>query len=454
MENDTKAIADFLRINRDGIESIRHADLGGECVIEVTLARREGTPCPSCGSLRTVSKGMSSKKMRHCLFLSRKTTMVLRKRRLKCRDCGKAFTPRDQFGGTRARMTREAERKAVEMLSEYNATFTSVGRALGISATAAIDAFDRLVNPRRRPLPEILSIDECYGDGQFAEPYALILMDWSAKKIVDVVEGRDKTRFSSYLFNETTPEERSRVRCVVIDMWEPYRDIAASYFADAKVVVDSFHVMENLCRAVSRIRCRAQQRYGPGTYEYHYLKEAARLIFKNDLDPFAPKLKDRYTGRWLNGWDLVQEAKRCDPELAAAHDYYQAYRVLNSKRAGSLAEAKASLDGFRTDARVAGIPEMFAFMQTLTNWRDEIAESLVAYVGNRRVSNGPMEGQNSQFAKLMAVSNGVANFQRFRARLMLCYNKDCAFTPKAKSALPRKRVGRKRGKYTKKGRKP
>ena len=100
------------------------------------------------------------------------------------------------------------------------------------------------------------------------------------------------------------------------------------------------------------------------------------------------------------------------------------------------------------------MPEMLAFMNTLTNWRDEIAESLVAYVGDGRISNGPMEGQNSQFSKLMTVSDGIANFQRFRARLMLCYNKDCAFTPRKKGAKSRRVPGRKRGKYKKRGRKP
>lgn len=454
MDNDSKAVADFLRIDRDSIESIRHAELGGGTAIEVTLKRESGVPCPECGSLRTVSKGICSRTLGHCLFLSRKTLLTVRKRRLECRDCGRAFTPSDQFSSKRARVTHEVEAKAIEMLSSYNATFTSVAKALGISDTAVADVFDRLVNPRRKRLPEILSIDECYGDGQFSEPYALIMMDWRERKIVDVVEGRDKRRLSSYLFNETTPEERAGVRYVVIDMWDPYRDIAASYFPNAKVVADSFHVMENLCRALSKIRCRAQARWGAGTFEYHYLKESAKLLFRDGLDPFAEKRRDPLTKRWLNDWDIVQEARKTDAELAAAHDYYVRYRLFNSKRCGSVADAKKRIDDFRTDARMAGIPEMLAFMNTLTNWRDEIAESLVAYVGDRRISNGPMEGQNSQFSKLMVVSNGVANFQRFRARLMLCYNKDCAFTPKRKESPSRRVPGRKRGKYKKRGRKP
>jgi len=60
-----------------------------------------------------------------------------------------------------------------------------------------------------------------------------------------------------------------------------------------------------------------------------------------------------------------------------------------------------------------------------------------------------VEGLNSQYKKLMRVSNGLGNFSRFRARLMLCSTKDFAFSPPKKGTSPRKRVGKKRGKYEK-----
>ena len=74
---------------------------------------------------------------------------------------------------------------------------------------------------------------------------------------------------------------------------------------------------------------------------------------------------------------------------------------------------------------------------------------MVAYEGGRRVSSGPIEGENSQFSKIMVVSNGVSDFERFRARLMLCYNKDCAYSLPTKGSAPRKKKGKKRGKYMK-----
>lgn len=449
MNNNSKQIADFLRIDRDLVENINYVYSDGVATIEVTLSARSHS-CPKCGSLNAISKGLRGKKMRHCLFMGRKTDIILLRRRLHCKDCGASFTPEDTFSPKFSKTTYETEAQAVEMLMEYNATYTSVGKALGISATSVISIFDRLVNPKRKKLPEILSIDECYGDGQFTEPYALILMDWREKTVVDVLEGRDKRTISSYLFNQTTEEERSGVAFVVGDMWEPYRDLAKRYFVKAKYVVDSFHVMENLCRALSRVRCRAQGRYGTDSLEYHFLKSSAKLLFRDDLDQLGKRHKDKKSGRWVNQWEIVREATKSDEDLAYAREYYLSYKLFNSAKAKSLESALDRIDRFRSDARAARIPELRAFMTTLSDWREEIGLSFVAYEGKRRISNGPMEGQNSQFSKLMRVANGVKNFSRFRARLMLCYNKDCAFSPLKKGAEPRKKVGKKRGKYRKK----
>src|SRR5574344_531301 len=74
-------------------------------------------------------------------------------------------------------------------------------------------------------------------------------------KIVDVLKGRDKLTISNYL-GAISQEERANVEYVSIDMWDPYRDLATRYFPNAKVCVDSFHVMENMSRALDYVRCR------------------------------------------------------------------------------------------------------------------------------------------------------------------------------------------------------
>ena len=59
-------------------------------------------------------------------------------------------------------------------------------------------------------------------------------------KVFDVVPGRSKTSFRSYL--RRLPG-RERVKVVVMDLSETYRRIVRKYFPNARIVADRFHVV-------------------------------------------------------------------------------------------------------------------------------------------------------------------------------------------------------------------
>ena len=84
----------------------------------------------------------------------------------------------------------------------------------------------------------------------------------------------------------------------------------------------------------------------------------------------------------------------------------------------------------------------------LINWKEYIINSF-NIVDGRRISNGPIEGFNSNFKKMMSVANGLYSFQRFRNRLMYCYNKPNCLSPVRE--VIKKRPRGKRGPYKKPG---
>ena len=446
MNNDTKTIAAFLGIDPGNVEKTVTVSTQEGAAVHIYMTP-QGRECPHCHSADSESKGRKARGLKHALFLTSPAHFLLHVRRYRCRGCGRTFYEPNPFAAKNAKVTLETERLVLEKLSDWNATFASVAKALHISDTAAIGIFDRRWNPARLRLPKALCIDECYGKGQFAKPYCLMLLDWSRRKLCDALEGRDVRTMRSYFF-EIPEAERLAVECVSIDMYEPYLGIAEAYFKNAEVVVDSFHVMENLCRALDRVRCRAMNGFPADSDEYHYLKKYHWALFSDDLDPAAKRKRDRVTKRWLNPWEAVQIMRRTSDDLAAAHSYYLSYKFFNSKPRPE-EEATERLDRLRSDPSVARIPEMASFMQTVTNWRPYIVNSFSVQIDGKRVSNGPVEGFNSQYKKLMRVSNGLSNFQRFRARLILCSRKEVCFTP-PKKGTKRKRVGKKRGHYKRK----
>ena len=446
MNNDSKAVAEFLGIDAAEVEETSSVSTPEGTVVHVLL-RPQGRECPHCRSENAEARGRVPKKLKHSLFISRKVLFVHFQRKYRCRECGRSFYEPNPFSARNAKVTVETERLVLEMLSDYNATYASVAKALHVSNTAVIDIFDRRYEPRRGRLPKVLCIDECYGMGQFKKPYCLMLLDWKRKRLIDVLEGRDLRIMRDYFF-EIPESERASVECVSIDMYEPYLQIAEGYFKNAVACVDSFHVMENLTRALDKVRCRVMNGWPTDSDEYHYLKKYHWALFRDDLDPNAKRKRDQVTKRWLNPYEAVRIIRGISPDLSLAHDYYLSYKLFNSKPR-TAEEATERLDELRKDPSVASIREMATFMETLTNWRHFIVNSFTFEADGRRISNGPIEGFNSQYKKLMRVSNGLKNFRRFRARLMLCSSKDFAFSPPKKGSLPRKRVGKKRGKYKK-----
>ncbi|MEG0683769.1 MAG: transposase, partial [Coprobacillus sp.] len=80
-------------------------------------------------------------------------------------------------------------------------------------------------------------------------------------------------------------------------------------------------------------------------------------------------------------------------------------------------------------------------------WRTEILNSFIL-IGQRRISNGPIESINGRIKILLKTSLKYKNFERLRSRIMYCINKDSLplLTNKKKT---NKELGEKRGNYKK-----
>jgi len=70
----------------------------------------------------------------------------------------------------------------------------------------------------------------------------------------------------------------------------------------------------------------------------------------------------------------------------------------------------------------SGISEFEDVAATLENWEEEILASFV-WIGNRRVTNGPIEGKNNYVKKILNNANGMQNFARARNRIMYSQNR-------------------------------
>lgn len=123
-------------------------------------------------------------------------------------------------------------------------------------------------------LPRVLCIDEFKGNsGKYK--YQVTLLDGETHKIIDIVECRHKHFLCDY-FKKFPKEQLDNVKCLVSDLWEPYKDIGMTYFRKAKIVADHFHWVRYACNTLDKIRIDVQSNLPKS--ERKYFKHSRGLL--------------------------------------------------------------------------------------------------------------------------------------------------------------------------------
>ncbi|WP_229676529.1 transposase, partial [Streptococcus himalayensis] len=61
---------------------------------------------------------------------------------------------------------------------------------------------------------------------------------------------------------------RNRVKFITMDMFSPYYALAKKLFPYAKIVLDRFHIVQHLSRAMNRVRTQIMNAFDRKSHEY------------------------------------------------------------------------------------------------------------------------------------------------------------------------------------------
>lgn len=383
------------------------------------------TVCPFCGTPVTIH-GYYPRKLTHSTFAHRKCTIFYQQRRCKCTACELTFHEKNPFINSSECLTYETKVNVLKDLKYPEATYTSVARRYNVSITKVMRLFDAYVTIPRKPLPEVLSIDEHYfPESDYDSLYCCLLMNFTTGEVTDVLPDRRKRYLMQYfskikretLDYTTHRSELDNVQYVSMDLHEPYKDIASMYFPKAQVCADSFHVIKNLttCFRDVLLRCRRRTE----NENLQYLLSKFRFVFHHNtfLDN-EPKYNKRL-GRYLNYRELRDLMFSSFPDLQTAYELKEYYIRLNNTC--SIHTAPEAIEEAALKFADAGIPELEPFSVLLNNWHTEIANSFTPIQGVR-INNSFMESKNRILEKLLYNSNGFSNFQRTIKRILYCLN--------------------------------
>ena len=423
-------ITDLLNVKADDIQEIYHLKQSDQSLILKVKLKRHLLTCPYCGKKLNIH-GYYTRKLTHSTFANRKCSIHYMQRRCKCENCEITLHEQNPFSSLRESITHETKINVLTDLKYPEATYTSVASRYNLSTTQVIRIFDKHVNIPRKPLPEVLSIDEHYfPESDYDSLYCCLLMDFITGEIVDILPDRKKSYLINYfsrikhdtLDYTTTKSELNNVRYVSIDLSENFRSIAKTYFPKAIICADSFHVIENLNRCFRNVRLKCRMATENPNYKYFLVKFRFVFYHKTFLDN-TPRYNKRL-GEYINYRGIRDLLLAEFPELKVAYELREFYLELNSNC--SIAEAPYKIDKAISLFADSGISELDEFHNLLLNWREEIINSFTI-INGKRINNSYIESKNRLLKKLISNANGFTNFKRTRNRILYSLNKDSGF---------------------------
>ena len=103
---------------------------------------------------------------------------------------------------------------------------------------------------------------------------SFIAQDFDHLNIITVLEGRTQAVIRNH-FLRYDRAIRCQVKIITMDMFSPYYDLAKQIFPCAKIVLDLFHIVQHLSRAMSRVRVLIMNQFHRKSHEYKAIKHNA-----------------------------------------------------------------------------------------------------------------------------------------------------------------------------------
>ena len=213
--------------------------------------------CPKCGCTTSRIHDYREQKIKHIPIGIYTTFLVLKKRRYAC-SCGKRFYENYSWLPKYQHMTKQLIKYICHKLRE-TVSYKHVASEANVSIPTVIRTFNRINYAKPDTLPKVLCIDEFKGNAETGK-YQCILVNGKKKyqRVIDILPDRKQSHLCEY-FRSIPKKERDKVEFFIQDMWEPYRDIAKTYFKNAKIIVDKYHFVRQVSWAIDRVRKRYKE---------------------------------------------------------------------------------------------------------------------------------------------------------------------------------------------------
>ncbi len=331
----------------------------------------------------------------------------LKKRRFQCKNCRKVTVSETSLIQKNCQISEPLRQKVAQALVNRQA-LTHIAQDLAISTSTVhrkLKEFTFKEDFSR--LPEILSIDEfSYQKGKLA----FIAQDFEIKKIITILENRTQITIRNHFFRYSK-EARNSVKVVTVDMSGSYIPMIPKLFPNAKIVIDRFHIVQHMSRALNHTRIQLMTQFDKKSLEYRALKYYWKSVLKDSRKLSLNSFRSRTFGETLTPKECLTEIFHLVPELKGYYDLYQLLLF-------HLQEKNADYFFDLIEEALPHLNQTFkTALRTILHHKQHVINAI-----ELPYSNAKLEATNKLIKDIKRNAFGFRNFDNFKKRIFIALN--------------------------------
>jgi len=335
------------------------------------------------------------------------TVIKLRKRRFQCKLCHRVSVAETSLVKKNHQISNPVWMRITKAHTE-NRTNSDIAKFVHVSVSTVQRKLAQFsFKEDYSKLPEILSWDEfARNKGKLA----FIAQDYETKKVITILENNRQNTIKNY-FYKYSRETRNAVKVVTVDMSGAYIPIIKQLFPNAKIVLDRFHIIQQLNRAMMATRIAIMKQFDKHSLPYRLMKKHWRILHKDSRklsdNPFYSRtLRETRTPR-----EIVDRTLNFSDELRYYYELYQLllfhFQEKNRDYFFTLIEDNLTLVN----------PSFAKVFRTFLRYKKYITNALVL-----PYSNAKLEAANKLIKDIKRQAFGFRNFSNFKTKILISLN--------------------------------
>lgn len=340
----------------------------------------------------------------------RPTYLVLKKQRFRCKNCTRTFTAGTSLVNKGCFIANQVK-QGVLMDTSTAHSIKDISIRFNVSEATTQRIINNGVKSFKAQidhLPKHLSFDEFkYKSGKMAFEY----INAQTGDIIDILPGRDGRTHRPHFLSRYGLDTREAVETITIDMNSSYIGVIEEIFPNAKIIIDRFHIVQLLNRALNKTRIQVMNRLSSKSEDqkkYRRLKKFWKKFLKSSQDVSHTAYKNYPLFELRTEGGIIDEMLSYNDTLSHSYDFYQKLLYALKQKDFTVFERIVLED----HPGISG--HLKTSLKTLKKHLPYIKHSI-----HFPYNNGRLEGMNNKIKVLNKVAYGYRNFENYKNRIIL-----------------------------------